>query len=564
MPEFEPIRFGKYLLLKEVARGGMARLYWAKITGAQGFRKLIAIKCLLSDLAAEKELVSSFIDEAHLAALLTHQNIVQINDFGQEKETYFIAMEYLFGRDIRHIFEKSREMGKPLSVEYALSITSKICSGLDYAHRLKDLQGEPLHIIHRDISPQNIIVTYEGDVKIVDFGIAKAASQSNLTQTGMIKGKVAYMSPEQAAGKKIDHRSDIFSTGVLLYEMVTNKRMFTGDTFQILAQVREAKIPWPETMKSDLPGKVCDILERSLTKKPENRYQSCSEILADIEACMNELSMRPTTQGLAQYMQDLFQEEIAQESQAMREALAIDVKDEEDTIPPEPKPVQTTPGPRPWRRYGGVVALLAVVCLFFAFVYKSNLMSWYKGKDGAKVTEIAQPKIPKNTITPQVTQDSMRSKGQTERVKETGSRKDTYTAKKEVNRVDKVVQPPPPQRPPSPQITPTVLENEINASLRNSRIMGVKAQVNESFQVTLKGTVNTAAEKDAAIQVTKGFKGSQGIRYNIVVLSETFGGVSSSYGQGSPASPYSPTSPDSPTMPGIPPRPDMPASLPWK
>ena len=162
MSESHPTRFGKYLLLEKLAVGGMAQLYRAKITGIQGFEKLIAIKTILPHLANEKELLSSFIDEAKLAALLHHQNIVQIYDFGTMEDSYFIAMEFLFGKDLRHIFGKSQEKHLPLSNEHALYITNRICSGLDYAHTLKDFQGKPLNIIHRDISPQNIFVTYEG------------------------------------------------------------------------------------------------------------------------------------------------------------------------------------------------------------------------------------------------------------------------------------------------------------------------------------------------------------------------------------------------------------------
>jgi len=324
---FEPKRFGRYLLLEKFAQGGMAELFRAKITGVQGFEKFIAIKWILPHLAEEKELVGSFIDEAKLAALLNHHNIVQIYDFGQLEDSYFISMEYLFGKDIRRIFDKSKEKSFFTSTEYALHITARICSALDYAHKLKDYQGNLLHIIHRDVSPQNIFVTYEGDVKILDFGIAKAATQSSLTQVGMIKGKVAYMSPEQAAGQTIDHRSDIFSTGILLYEMLTNMRMFTGDTMQVLALVREAKIPWPETIERDMPQQILEILRHALTKEPEDRYQSCGEMLADIEKSMIELAMTPTTQGLAQYMKELFEEEIAAESNIMREADIISVEE---------------------------------------------------------------------------------------------------------------------------------------------------------------------------------------------------------------------------------------------
>lgn len=339
MPEFQPVRFGKYLLLEKLATGGMAQLYRAKIIGIQGFEKLIAIKMILPHLAKEKELVSSFIDEAKLAALLSHQNIVQIYDFGSMEDSYFISMEYLLGKDLRAIAAKSKEKDLPLTLEHALYITSRICSGLDYAHKLRDFQGKPLNIIHRDISPQNIFVTYEGDVKLLDFGIAKAASQSTITQYGMIKGKVAYMSPEQAAGKPIDQRSDIFSTGILLYELVTGARMFVGEsTMQILAKVREAEFERAESMAGGLPIKLYAILDRVLAKAPEDRYQTCGEMLGDLEECMIELSYRPAGRGLAQYMKELFEEDIAAEAQLMRDITGVrKIELEEEERPKEPE-----------------------------------------------------------------------------------------------------------------------------------------------------------------------------------------------------------------------------------
>lgn len=321
MADFQSRRFGKYLLLEKLATGGMAQLYRAKIIGVQGFEKFCAIKMILPHLADEKELVHSFIDEAKLAALLNHQNIVQIYDFGEMESSNFITMEYLFGKDLRAILAKSRELGMPLGLEYGLFITSRVCAGLEYAHTLKDFQGKPLHIIHRDISPQNVIVTYEGDIKIVDFGIAKAATQSTATQVGMIKGKVAYMSPEQASGKPIDHRSDIFSLGILLYELVTGNKLFKGeDTLQILARVREADFDPPEVVAGGLPGKLYSILHRALAKDVDARYHSCADMLADIEECLYEQGMRPSARGLAQYMKSLFSREIGAEEALMRDA----------------------------------------------------------------------------------------------------------------------------------------------------------------------------------------------------------------------------------------------------
>jgi serine/threonine protein kinase/Tfp pilus assembly protein PilF len=320
MPDFQPIRFGKYILLERLATGGMAQLYKAKITGIQGFEKLIAIKMILPHLAKEKEFVTAFIDEAKLAALLNHQNIVQIYDFGSMEDSFFISMEYLFGNDLRAIWVRAREKNLPISLEYALYIVARVCAGLGYAHELKDFQGNSLNIIHRDISPQNIFVTYQGEVKILDFGIAKAASQSTVTQCGMIKGKVAYMSPEQAAGRAIDQRSDIFSTGIVLYELIAHSKMFDGDsTIQILTKVRDADYRPLQDIVAGLPPKVYAILDRALAKNPDERYPSCSEMGSDLEECIVELGLRPTARGLSQYMRTLF-DTVAPEDQGGKEA----------------------------------------------------------------------------------------------------------------------------------------------------------------------------------------------------------------------------------------------------
>lgn len=407
MADLGTTRFGKYLLLEKLAVGGMAQLYKAKITGVQGFEKLIAIKTILPHLASEKELITSFIDEAKLAALLHHQNIVQIYDFGPMEDSYFIAMEYLFGKDLRHIFSKSQEKGMPFSNELALYVISRICSGLDYAHNLKDYQGKSLNIIHRDISPQNIFVTYEGDVKIVDFGIAKAASQSTITQFGMIKGKISYMSPEQASGQSIDHRSDLFSTGILLYEMVTHKRMFTGaDTMQILAKVSKAEFEPPEVALSGLPPKICQVINRNLTKDRDQRCQSCGEMLADIEECIIALSLRPSARGLSQYMKELFKEEIATEGRMMQEVAVADLDRpwaDEKEVPlvqegqkkPEVAPKAEAPEIQRKRTflYAAVAIVLVVIGVVFSF--------WFKGKSaGPPGQEAAVKSVQPPTVEP--------------------------------------------------------------------------------------------------------------------------------------------------------------------
>lgn len=319
MSNFEPIRFGKYLILDKIATGGMAELYRAKITSVEGFEKLVAIKKILPTLTQDKNLVNMFIDEAKLAAMLSHQNIVQIYDLGSLEGAYFIAMEYIHGKDLRVIGHKAKNRDRPLPLEYAIYITCRICSGLDYSHNLRDFQGNPLKLIHSDISPQNILVTYEGEIKIVDFGIAKAAKKTSDTEEGLIRGKVAYMSPEQATGKTIDHRSDIFSSGILLYEMVTGKRMFDGSDLKILNRVRQADFQPPEKIIPNLPPKLTEVLHGALTRSLSRRYKSCAAMLADLEQCLSFFPVRPSAEGLSLYMKDLFAEEIAAEASALQQ-----------------------------------------------------------------------------------------------------------------------------------------------------------------------------------------------------------------------------------------------------
>jgi serine/threonine protein kinase len=319
MNEHFPCDFGRYRLCSRIAVGGMAELFKATITGMEGFEKIVAIKRILPHLTDQEELLRAFIGEAKLAAILSHPNIVQIYDFGCIEGGYFIAMEHLSGRDLSLIFLKGKEKGLPITLEHALYITSKICEGLDFAHNRKDNQGNPLSIIHRDISPPNVLITYEGEVKIVDFGVAKAAGMNTKTREGVIKGKVCYMSPEQASGCQIDHRSDLFSTGILLYEMVTGQRMFTGDPLHTLLRVREADFQPAENVAPGLPQDIYRILHRSLAKDPRLRYQSAAEMLFDMEDFLCRSSLRPSARTLSQYAKELFAGEIVSEGQALSE-----------------------------------------------------------------------------------------------------------------------------------------------------------------------------------------------------------------------------------------------------
>ena len=332
MNQIKTERFGKYLLIDKIGAGGMAELYRAKMTGDKGFEKLIAVKKILPHLVGEQMLIESFIDEARLAAFLQHENIILTYDFGKMESDYFIAMEYLFGKNLKLLINTSNKKKIPLEYENIVQIISCICNGLDYAHSLKNFQGHPLNIIHRDISPPNIFITYSGEVKIIDFGIAKAASQNTTTRMGVIKGKIAYMSPEQAAGKDIDYRSDIFAVGALLYELVTGKPLYRGETLEVLNKAAQADFKPPEKVVGNLPPSLSNIINRSLAKNPDDRYKSCGEMLADIDNFISRLSLRPATWVLARYMKELFDKEIDQEEKTLH-AVARLAFDDDPTAP---------------------------------------------------------------------------------------------------------------------------------------------------------------------------------------------------------------------------------------
>ncbi len=300
------VKFGKYVLLERIATGGMAELFKAKLTGAEGFEKLIVIKRILHHLNSEEKLVESFIDEAKLAARLHHPNIVQLYDFGAINDRYFISMEYLAGKDLRFTFKRLVEKNRFIDDSIVLNIISQILAGLDYSHSLNDEDGRHLKIIHRDIGPQNIFITYDGQVKIIDFGIAKAANQNSNTMIGTIKGKVSYMSPEQASGDVIDHRSDIFATGIVLYELLTLRKIYDGDTFQALAKARNAVFEPAETHNPGIPEGLVQILNKALEKNPDQRYQTADSMLKDLDRFMEERSIRLSQKDLAKFMKNLF------------------------------------------------------------------------------------------------------------------------------------------------------------------------------------------------------------------------------------------------------------------
>ncbi len=318
-----PIQFGKYLLLDRIAIGGMAEIFRAKTSGAARFEKIIAIKRIHPNMSDDKDFIKMFIDEAKISGQLNHPNIAGIYELGRIEGHHFIAMEFIWGKDLLQILSKFKKQRAYMNPFQAAFIISKICEGLDYAHKKKDAQGQTLGIIHRDVSPQNILISYEGDIKIIDFGIAKARDRSSHTAAGVLKGKFGYMSPEQIRGLPIDHRSDIFAIGTLLFEMLTSRPLFTGESdLTVLEKVRNVDIPRPREVNKEIPAEMERIIMKALTRNVEDRYQHASEMQEDLERYIYTAQPIYTGKRLGTWMQKVFQMERDREKSILDEMLA--------------------------------------------------------------------------------------------------------------------------------------------------------------------------------------------------------------------------------------------------
>jgi serine/threonine protein kinase len=299
-------RMGPYLLEKKVAHGGMAELFVAGYERQDGFRKTVAVKRVLPHLAANSDFVNMFIREARLAALLQHPNVVQVIDFGKIQNVYFIAMEYVRGKNLGEIISYLKE---GMTVDQAVFIASQVAMGLEYSHSKKDdKSGEALNIVHRDISPQNILISFQGEVKISDFGISKTSSEPSLTHSGVIKGKLAYLSPEQALGQTVDHQADIYALGIVFYEILSGKRLykFTSD-IEAIRSIPEREIPPIKECRQDIPDELNRIVMKCLEKDKRFRYQNAGELLQDLAALRQGLSARYDRVSLSGFMRKHFQ-----------------------------------------------------------------------------------------------------------------------------------------------------------------------------------------------------------------------------------------------------------------
>jgi eukaryotic-like serine/threonine-protein kinase len=302
-------RLGRYTILKHLASGGMADVLLGRTDGIEGFERHVVVKRIRAEHAKDQRFIQMFLDEARVAANLHHQNIVQVHDIGESSGEYFFSMEYIHGEDLRKMLSAVSKTGTHMPLGYVVAIMTSTAAGIHYAHERKDSKGKPLNIVHRDVSPSNVLIGYDGSVKVVDFGIAKAAMRQVETRSGSLKGKVSYMSPEQCKGEDIDRRSDVWALGVLLYELATTTRLFKGDNDYLqMDAIVNGKVPPPRSRRPDLPNELQSIIMRALRVDPSKRYQTADELRIALDQFAVRAGLTASTSALAGYMQKLFGE----------------------------------------------------------------------------------------------------------------------------------------------------------------------------------------------------------------------------------------------------------------
>jgi len=298
-----PQKLGRYILERRLAAGGMAEVFLARQSGPEGFEKVCVVKRMLPHLTDDEVFVSMFLDEARLAARLTHPNIAQIFDFGRNEDAYYLAMEYVAGSNLHWVVDDHARRGAKMPLPAVLKVVALACQGLDFAHNATDEAGKPLQIIHRDISPHNIMLSKTGDVKLIDFGIAKASTGLHLTKAGTLKGKYAYMAPEQVMGKPLDRRTDIYAMGLVLWELLANRPAIIGDSeASLMGAAARREFQAIETVRSDVPPEVRAVLERALAKELTGRYDSAAQMADELEDWLTKQGVRVKQSDLAALM----------------------------------------------------------------------------------------------------------------------------------------------------------------------------------------------------------------------------------------------------------------------
>jgi uncharacterized protein (TIGR02265 family) len=343
---------GRYELLRKLAAGGMGEVFLARQQGPVGFEKFLVIKTLLPHLTEDQDFVNMFFDEARIAAMLSHPNIVQIYDLGETAGRYYIAMEYVHGETLRATQAAAEPERGGLTLGLKCRIIAGAAQALDYAHDARNSAGQHLGLIHRDVSPHNIMIAFSGVVKLVDFGIAKANNKLARTATGVIKGKYAYMSPEQAYGETLDRRSDVFALGIVFHELLTGERLFRRDTdVETMEAVSELEIVPPSERVKGIPKALDVIVMKALARDQDDRYATCGQLQADLEAVIQQQRLAATAAHLAGFMRRLFPEQAAPD--ALLKLSAPDTGDAEKTPQVEDTFLSPTPKVGPPRKEQG-------------------------------------------------------------------------------------------------------------------------------------------------------------------------------------------------------------------
>jgi eukaryotic-like serine/threonine-protein kinase len=319
----------RYKVLEKVAAGGMAEVYRAESAGLEGFKKIVAIKRVLPHLSEKKQFIGMFLDEARVSAHLSHSNCVQVFDIGVGDNTYFIVMEYVDGSDLKGVIEYRRKVNQPFPIEEACLICVRICEGLAYAHELTDGKGESLHIVHRDMSPPNVLITRFGEVKIVDFGLAKANSQLERSEPGIIKGKFSYLSPEAAKGGTVDARTDIFAVGIILWELLAGRRLFMGESdLETVRMVQSARVPSIREINKNVPPELERVLMKALTEDPDKRYLRARDFGTALNQLLFQMGRSVSSFDIAELVEPIRKEREQKRLRAKRQSIIGTLIDE--------------------------------------------------------------------------------------------------------------------------------------------------------------------------------------------------------------------------------------------
>ena len=332
----------QYDLLARLAAGGMAEIFLARANSLAGLERYVVLKRIRPERGDDARWVAMFLDEARLAAQLQHPNIAQVYDIGKLGDSFFFTMEYVHGETVRSLLQRSHALRAPIPIGSVLAIAAGAAAGLHHAHERNGLDGKPLGIVHRDVSPSNLMASYEGSVKVVDFGVAKAAHRSQETRSGTVKGKISYLSPEQCRGNPVDRRSDLFSLGIVVWEMLTTERLYKRNAdFEAMAAIVSEPVPLPSTRRADVPRELDALVMKLLAKDPNDRFQTADQVHEAIEAIAVRIGVALSTASLARYLRDLF---------GQRPEPWVEMRSREDhpevfTVTSEPIPADLSPRP---------------------------------------------------------------------------------------------------------------------------------------------------------------------------------------------------------------------------